>query len=665
MGGVGASAPGALVDHPNGRGTGERVPGLLSPWWILVVFGLAAGAGIGGVPARVTAAVLVLMFAVAVSRHPGNGLAALVLASAFLLGEQKTPYFPLQHAAVMGVLLGFVVHSARRRLPVVPFYWGAVLFFVASAVVSLPLNLRDLLEDLRLFRALDWSRIFVEGIPDISHLKYLDRVGVLALAAAIFVAASQPHMAVGVLGALRPLAMLTGLMAAFGLLRFFGVIQTTGRYLTLSFGTWRNPDLRLTAVAWNPDYFAQFLVLVVPIMVALLWAEASRWRRAGAGVAALLAMLALVFTFQRAAYAAILVALGALAILLWRTVGRTRPGAGAQMGVLVAAGLLFMLVAAAALDTVVLHGRVVERLGRFAQDPNRLRLWETALRMVGDQPLLGVGTGRYAFFFHEYAGELRRGFGPFWGTAHGTYLHVAAEQGLVGLASLLVLFGGVWLGAVRRLPRLRGTSAVLLSGFLAALAGWFAYGVVQYTFRVDALVYLVCILAGVTVALVPPDRRTGVSRRWGLVAAALALVVLGLRADVALRRPVSLGYEVGFYRWERQADGRAVRWSRGRAAMSIPVRGRIMELQLRAPIPGVETRPQVVQVWVDRRLAAEVRLANPEWHAVDLPVEAPAGGRVLVELDVAYTFVPSRLTGSRDERRLGVMMAEVAWRESG
>lgn len=639
---------------------GERPPGQVSPWWILAAFALAAlVAGVGRAPAAVTAGILGVLFGVAVARHPADGLAAIMLASPFLLGEHKTSYFLLQPVAVLGVLLSFLVRRLRGRVSFAPIYAGAALVFLAAAVIAVPLNLRDLLEDLWLVRSLDWSLILQQGVPDISNLKYLDRVLVLALGAALFGVAAQPAMLPAVLRALPPLAALVVVVSGFGLLRFFEVIRTSGQYLTLSFWTWENPDLRLTAVAWNPDYLAQWLVLVLPLVLALGWRDGPAWERGLAALAAGTGATALLFTFQRGSYLALLVALGVLAVLVWRV----RPGRAGWGRGLIALGAL-VLVAGATLDTFLLHGRVMARLSGFAHDVHRRVLWETALRMTLDHPFLGVGTGRYALFFQEYTTpELRRGFGPFWGTAHSLYLQLLAEQGVLGLASFLVFFGGVWLGTVRRLRGLPRGRAVQLSGVLAALAGWFAYGAVQYTLRVDALVYLVCILTGAAAALAPPVRRPALSRRWALAAVALGLVTLAVRAETALTRPVSPGYEAGFYRWERQADDRPARWTHRRAAMTTPVRGRILEVRLRAPIPGIEARPQIVRVTVDHQPTAVVRLATPAWQVVDVPVQAPPGTHVLVELEVAYTFVPSALAPSRDARTLGVMVGELTWRE--
>jgi O-antigen ligase len=635
-----------------------RPPGALSAWWILAGFAAIAALALAGVPATITAGLLLAFLGVATLRHPANGLAGLVLALPFLLGEPKTPYFLLEPVLVGLVLVSFAGHRLRGRVAFAPVPGVALLAFAAAAVIALPLDLRDLVEDLWLLRSLDWPTMAVQGVPDIAHVKFLERVAVLALAAGLLAVAAQPAMGAAVVGALRPLALLVAVLAGFGLLRFFGWVRTTGEFLTLSFWTWQHPDLRLTGVAWNPDYFALFLVLTIPPLLALAVAGGGRaWQRGLAGLAAGVGTVALVFTFQRAAYLALLAALATLAWLARRarvTRGHWAAWLGAAVGV---------AVAIAALDLFVLDGRVIRRLAGFVHDPNRLRLWQTALRMWWDHPLLGVGTGRYAFFFHEYAGALGQAFGPFWGTAHSLYLHLLAEQGLLGLSSFVALFGGIWLGTFGRLRALPAPRAMLLAGLLAALAGWLVYGLVQFTFRVNALTYFTCLLAGAAVALAPPPPRPAPTRRRALAAVAVGLVLLGVRAEAAWRRPVTPGYEAGFHRWERQPDGGAARWTRGRAATTVPVRGRVLELAFGVPIRDIAARPQQVRVWVDGERRPDLRLTTPDWQRIAVPVRPPVGRHTLVEIEVGYTFVPARLSASRDERRLGVMMREATWRD--
>jgi O-antigen ligase len=631
-----------------------------SAWWILgALAALAMAAALFRIPEPATAGAFLLVFGAAVLQHPGHGLVTLVLATPFLLGEHKTPYFLIAHVVAGGVLLGTLAWWVRGRLTLRPRHGLLTLGCLLAAVLALPLNLRDLLEDLWLLPSLDWALMLRQGVPDIAHLKYLERVGILGLALGLFTVAAQPAMVPAVRGSLLPLAGLAGSVATFGLLRFFGALDTAGEYLTLSFWTWQHPERRLTAVAWNPDYLAQWLVLVLPLVLVLLWLERAPWRRCVAGVAAGLGVLALIFTLQRAAYLSALVAVASLAVLLGRA-GHGRTRTWVRLG-LAGGGIAGLAVF---LDLTVLGGAVTGRLARLLSDPNRVRLWTASLRMAADHPLLGVGTGRYAFFFHEYEpAALRAGFGPFWGTAHSLYLHLLAEQGLIGLASVVLFFGTIWCRTFRRIRALADEQAVLACGLLSALIGWLTYGLVQFTFRVPALVYLAFVLAGATAALAPRTRPLRISRGAAGTALVLGLALLAWRVEAGLGRPVSPGYEAGFHRWERQLDGTAARWTRGRAAMRVPVQGRILELRLRGPIPGVDARPQVVRIWVDRRPPLVVRLASADWQIVPLPVAASPGRHVLVELDVSYTVVPSRVGASRDDRRLGVMVGELVWRD--
>jgi len=101
-----------------------------------------------------------------------------------------------------------------------------------------------------------------------------------------------------------------------------------------------------------------------------------------------------------------------------------------------------------------------------------------------------------------------------------------------------------------------------------------------------------------------------------------------------------------------------------RAALTVPVRGRVMLLGFRAPIPDIAARPQTVHLWVDRRPVAILRLTTAEWQTLEVPLAQPAGAHVLVEVKAARIFVPSHGSTSRDERRLGVMMGEIRWRDA-
>jgi O-antigen ligase len=66
----------------------------------------------------------------------------------------------------------------------------------------------------------------------------------------------------------------------------------------------------------------------------------------------------------------------------------------------------------------------------------RVRLWKVALRMIEDRPIVGVGPANFMPVFHRYArGQMITSRA----NPHNSYVGVAAETGLVGLAIYLAI----------------------------------------------------------------------------------------------------------------------------------------------------------------------------------------------------------------------------------
>jgi putative inorganic carbon (HCO3(-)) transporter len=100
----------------------------------------------------------------------------------------------------------------------------------------------------------------------------------------------------------------------------------------------------------------------------------------------------------------------------------------------------------------------------------RVAHWQAAWQMWSDHPWFGVGIGNYEPEYSQYAL-------PLWpvalGHAHNYYLNVAAEVGVVGLATYVLLWGlavvGAW-RACRRALRWEWGLALGVLGVLVHLA---------------------------------------------------------------------------------------------------------------------------------------------------------------------------------------------------
>jgi hypothetical protein len=117
-----------------------------------------------------------------------------------------------------------------------------------------------------------------------------------------------------------------------------------------------------------------------------------------------------------------------------------------------------------------------------------------------------------------------------------------------------------------------------------------------------------------------------------VVTRALTLLCAVAAALWYLRDPAwVIDQTTGLRPWQREADGRVVRWSGGHASFFVPADAG----ELRIPIsttfderePGGD-RPMLVTFTVDDRRAARVVLTDSSWQDVTFALPPPGGRRV-------------------------------------
>jgi hypothetical protein len=135
---------------------------------------------------------------------------------------------------------------------------------------------------------------------------------------------------------------------------------------------------------------------------------------------------------------------------------------------------------------------------RFASlGSNRYGYWRVAIDTGLDHPLAGVGASgfRVAWLQHRDVGENVR-------DAHSLELETFAELGLVGVALLAALLGGVALSA-RAAHRI---DPVLAAGPAAALTAWAFHSAIDWDWEMPALTLVAVVLAGALLAVRAEDR---------------------------------------------------------------------------------------------------------------------------------------------------------------
>jgi len=605
---------------------------------------------------HVMAIVVILFFLGSVLLSSTNGLVLLFLLPPFFNGEDERPYFfLLEFLVYLTLVRGFVPILWRRPSLVFP-YAPFFLLFLVSTVVSLPLNLKEAWLEVQV---ISWPEI-LEGIRRsilTDNLFYVRTVlNVMSGIALYVLVVNQRWTRETFLRLAVAATLLYTVVTLTGLWLYWFAFSPGKVFLTLWLGGETTGGF--TGLGFNVSYFAQYALAYLPLVGLVLVERTGLWAKGRAVAVLLVSGYTLLVTYQRGGYIVSIVVLGLLFLVgLSLRHGTWSPASGTLVVGTASAGVL---IASALLVLTPLGPRVLEKMLMLWQvgDPYRTHVLGVAWRMFMDQPLLGVGSGRFAYFFESYSGDPSFHWGSL--STHNLYAQLLAEQGTLGLLSflaiLLVSLGPILLRQ-RNLSEVR--PAVLF--LLVSLGSWLTYGWLQYTFLMRSMqIYFwitLALLVSLSSTAVNPVR---VPRRW--IAALLAIVAVAgaLRVQEITARPVPVGYSWGFHDWQRGE----VRWTRGGAVLNLRVEGRALRLTLAGPDPQVTGRPQTVSVWLDGTPVQQMTLDTPGWtgwRTTEIPVNKPVGSTVLLQIRAGYSFVPASLGLNEDTRRLGVLMRPITW----
>lgn len=252
-------------------------------------------------------------------------------------------------------------------------------------------------------------------------------------------------------------------------------------------------NVRLSFCWDSPTSAGVFFASVLPLLWSFSSPGRSKFLRAIAAGLEIAVAVALLKTYSRGAFVAVLLSyIAFLCILLWKSSGRARH-----------------LLTGAGIRVVVLLGltSVVQSYTRFSPEylsddrsvASRATLWRAAFRMTADSPLTGWGQGASGISFtdwYEDPGDFRL----FRGMVN-TFLDLACEHGLVALFLVLWVLAAAALSALAdaRLHRSETSAAAAASLCAFTLAASFvSIGSSPSLLIVPALVIaLVCVVSGV------------------------------------------------------------------------------------------------------------------------------------------------------------------------
>jgi hypothetical protein len=278
----------------------------------------------------------------------------------------------------------------------------------------------------------------------------------------------------------------------------------------------------------------------VAVWVAIRKGLAREERQIGAavsGVAAVLAVAAMILSGTRGAWFAFVLGMIVLGWALWPMAARLLRhtlGTDADTGALVIVAAVLVLVLGVLLTTPI-GERIRELPGHLSV---RTTIWKAALRMTAARPATGQGPGtfRRQFPFYRPADYAAHRVGSATIHAHSEYLDILAETGLLGGVTFAIFIGLFVVGSVRVLRGATGPPRVLLAAAFAAAVTMLLHATVQVDTRYPTCLMVLWVLLGFTVSRwerPAPRTPTHIGAKL-VVGAAFVLAVAGTCAAFVL-----------------------------------------------------------------------------------------------------------------------------------
>ncbi len=272
------------------------------------------------------------------------------------------------------------------------------------------------------------------------------------------------------------------LVALYGIYQYFVGVEIDKAWLDVE----NNPDIRVRvfSVFHNPNILAEYLIMVIPLSVGLLWYTKKISKKIIFLGTTLIMILAMLMTLSRGSWVGF--AFSALVFIL-----------------LIEKRLLLSIIPISLGAVYFLPQTIMNRIlsiGNFADSSiaYRFTMWEITLDIIRDYPIAGVGFGHLPFkqVFETYIRTM-----PIY-HSHNTYLQTAAEMGIPGLLVLLFLLFILFKYGILNLVKSQDRYIKILSaGALSSLAGVLAHGIAENVLYLPRIIFTFWILVGFILTL--------------------------------------------------------------------------------------------------------------------------------------------------------------------
>ncbi len=191
-------------------------------------------------------------------------------------------------------------------------------------------------------------------------------------------------------------------------------------------------DIKLRVYSFfnNPNVLGEFLVLTIPVSVALLWNRVKDTHRILFAIILMCMVACMIFTWSRGAWLGMLIA-----VALFLVIADRRWMIAGVLCLLLIPVVLYISGNMAIIERFISIGNTSDTSTAY-----RVSIWQASIKMIGDFWLGGIGIGSDAYTtiypFYALPGA------KFALHSHNLYLQFWVETGVVGISSLLAVLLG-------------------------------------------------------------------------------------------------------------------------------------------------------------------------------------------------------------------------------
>ena len=217
---------------------------------------------------------------------------------------------------------------------------------------------------------------------------------------------------------LRCYIFISFILSSIGIVQHFTGFALAEKFIkTNAFGT----GIKIASTFFNPNAYGAYLILIIFPVIMLSIYEKNKNKKLIYLFLSMLFITNLLMTFSRNA----LLGFG-LGVLV--------------LGLIYSIKLIFALGGFSILMVFIpsVSQRVID-ITSLSQNESRIKLWKTAIMMIREHPIIGVGNGNFVTRYNEYVikyKELKyQSYQNY--PAHNSYLKVQSELGIIGIVSFL------------------------------------------------------------------------------------------------------------------------------------------------------------------------------------------------------------------------------------